>query len=161
MSWTYSMNPGTSPKDTVRYLIGDTNVDNQIIQDEEIQFALAEVGNEPYRAASNTCYNLAALFTGMAQSESKSVGGLSISKSLGDRAQRYERLAKDLLIRSRRVNPPTGNADPNALGAEFTVPGQFDPYFAQTNQWPNDSVTGVTTTYGTGYTPSDGGGAHQ
>ena len=58
MSWTYSMNPGTSPKDTVRYLIGDTNIDNPIVQDEEIQFNLAEVGNEPYRAASNTCYSL-------------------------------------------------------------------------------------------------------
>jgi hypothetical protein len=157
MSWTYSMNPGTSPKDTVRYLIGDTNIDNPIVQDEEIQFNLAEVNSEPYRAASNTCYNLAALFTGMAQSESKSVGGLSISKSLGDRAQRYERLAKDLLIRSRRVNPPTGNADPNALGAEFTIPGQFDPYYAHANTWPSTSDLGVSTTYGTGSDPDYGG----
>lgn len=150
MSWTYSANPSSSPKDTVRYLIGDTNIDNQIVQDEEIYFNLSEVNNEPYRAASNTCYNLAAYFTGAAQSESKSVGGLSISKTLGDRAQRYERLAKDLLIRSRRVAPPSANADPNALGAEFTVPGEFDPYYATPNAWPTNSVLGVTTTYGVG-----------
>jgi hypothetical protein len=153
MSWTYSMNPATSPKDAVRFLIGDTNIDNQIIQDEEIQFNLAEVNNEIYRAASNTCYNLASYFTGLAQSESKSVGGLSISKSLGDRAQRYERMAKDLLIRSRRVAPPTGNAASSALGAEFTIPGEFDPYYAHSNMWPSTSDLGVTETYNTGYNP--------
>ena len=157
MSWTYSMNPGSSPKDTVRFLIGDTNPDSPLVQDEEIQFNLAEVNNEVYRAASNTCYNLAAYFSGLAQSESKSVGGLSISKSQGDRAQRYERLAKDLLIRSRRVNPPTGNADSNALGAELAV-GAFDAYYAHSNVWPSTSDLGVTTTYGTGSSPSDGGG---
>jgi len=155
MSWTYSANPGSSPKDTVRYLIGDTNIDNQIVQDEEIYFNLGEVNNEPYRAASNTCFNLAAFFTGAAQSESKSVGGLSISKSLGDRAQRYERLAKDLLIRSRRVAPPSANADPRALGAELKV-GFMDPYYAEPNAWPTNSVTGVTSTYGVGnYDPLD------
>jgi hypothetical protein len=157
MTWTYSGNPQSSTKDTVRYLIGDTVEASPMLQDEEIYFALSEVGNNIYRAASNSCYNLAALFTGMAQSESKSVGGLDISKSYGDRAQRYERLAKDLLARGRRVNPPSVSADPNALGAEFVV-GEFDPYYAVANSWPSGSVLGTTTTYGTGYAPDYSGG---
>jgi len=150
MSWTYSANPSTSAKDAVRYLIGDTDIDNPIIQDEEIYFNLNEVGGEIYRAASNTCFNLAARFTGEAQSTSKSVGGLSLSKSFGDKAQRYERLAKDLLIRSRRIAPPLASADPHALGAELVI-GKFDRYWADSNDWPSNSVLGTTTTYGTGY----------
>jgi hypothetical protein len=152
MTWTYSADPTSSAKDAVRFLIGDTDETNPLIQDEEIYFNLSEVNQNIYRAGSNTCYNLAARFTGEAQSTSKSVGGLSISKSLGDKASRYERLAKDLLARSRRVSPPMVNADPNALGAELTI-GKFDRYWAVSNEWPSGSVLGTTTTYGTGYEP--------
>lgn len=157
MGWTYSGNPNSSLKDQVRFMIGDTVEANPLIQDEEIYFCLAEVNQNLYRAASNVCYNLAAQFTGLAQSESKSVGGLDISKSYGDRAQRYERLAKDLLLRGRRVNPPRVSADPNALGAELVI-GEFDPYYAVPNAWPSGSVLGTTTTYGTGYSPDYMGG---
>lgn len=156
MSWTYSADPTSSAKDAVRFLIGDTDETNQLVEDEEIYFNLLEVDQNIYRAASNTCYNLAARYTGEAQSTSKSVGGLSISKSFGDKAQRYERLAKDLLMRSRRVNPPVPNADPNALGSEFYV-GEFDRYRAIPNYWPSESTLGVSTTYGTGYEPGEGG----
>ena len=158
MTWTYTADPSSSQKDAVRYFIGDVNPDDPLVQDEEIYFNLQEVNGEIYRAASNTCYNLAAKFTGEAQSTSKSVGGLSLSKSFGDKAQRYERLAKDLLARSRRVNPPTISADPNALGAELTI-GKFDRYWATSaNDWPSNSELGVSTTYGTGAEPGGQGG---
>lgn len=157
MTWTYSADPTSSQKDAIRWLVGDTNPDNPLVQDEEIMFNLMEMNYEIYRAAANTATNIAAFFTSEAQSTSKSVGGLSLSKSFGDKASRYERLAKDLLMRSRRVNPPMANADPRALGAEFTVPGEFDPYYAQANYWPTESALGVTTTYGTGYSPGSSG----
>jgi hypothetical protein len=156
MGWTYSGNPQSSTKDAIRFMVGDTVEASPLLQDEEIYFALGEVSNNIYRAASNVCYNLAAQFTGLAQQESKSVGGLSLSKSYGDRAQRYERLAKDLLLRSRRINPPRVSADPNALGAELKI-GEFDPYYAVPNAWPSGSVLGTTTTYGTGYSPDYAG----
>lgn len=156
MTWTYTADPTSSTKDAVRFLIGDTDETNPVVQDEEIYFNLGEVNGEIYRAASNTCYNLAALYTGEAQSTSKSVGGLSISKSFGDKASRYERLAKDLLMRGRRISPPVPNADPNALGAELII-GKFDRYYAEPNYWPSESVLGVTTTYGTGYDAGEGG----
>lgn len=160
MSWTYSADPTSSNKDAVRWLVGDTNPDAPLVQDEEINFCLMEFNGEIYRAASVTARNIAAFFTSEAQSSSKSVGGLSLSKSFGDKAQRYERLSKSLLARSRQVNPPLVNADNEALGAELTV-GKFDPYYATPNIWPHNSVLGVTTTYGTGYNPSDGGNAAQ
>ena len=150
--WSYSANPTSSNKDAVRFLIGDTNPDDPLLQDEEIYFNLLEMNNNIYRAAANSCENLAARFVTLAQSVSKSVGGLSLSQSYGDRGARFQTLAKQLLVRARRVNPPTISADPHALGAEFSV-GQFDPYTATTNTWPTNSELGVTTTYGTGYSP--------
>jgi hypothetical protein len=158
MSWTYSADPTSSKKDAIRWLVGDTNIDSPLIQDEEIAFCLAEFGGEIYRAASTVAQSIAAFYTGEAQSTSKSVGGLSLSKSFGDKAQRYQRLSKDLLARSRRVHPPMVNADSNALGAEFTI-GKFDPYYAIPNDWPSESALGVSTTYGTGYNPQSGGEA--
>lgn len=156
MTWTYTFDPTSSPKDAVRFLIGDVVEATPLLQDEEIAFSLSEVNFEPYRAAANSCANLAARFTGLAQSTSKSVGGLSLSQTYGDRAQRYERLGKDLLARSRRVAPPRANADPNALGAEFKV-GLFDRYWAYPNDWPSRSQLGTSTSYGTGYSPGDEG----
>lgn len=152
MSWTYTADPTSSTKDAVRFLIGDTDEANPLLQDEEIYFNLNEVNGEPYRAAANACENLAALFTGLAQSSSKSVGGLSLSQSYGDRAQRFTTLGKLLLSRSRRVNPPTISADPNALGAELKI-GMFDRYVAYSIGWPTGSALGVSTTYGTGGEP--------
>ena len=154
MSWTYSQDPTNSPKDAVRFLIGDTNAAQQLLQDEEIAWCLSEVNNEPYRASANACSNLASLYTGLAQSESKSVGGLSLSKSYGDRAARFKALSMELLQRSRRINPPMVNADPNALGAELRV-GVLDPYITRSNVWPSSSAMGVTTTYPLGYSPDD------
>jgi len=45
MSWTYTADPSSSSKDAVRYLIGDVNEADQLVQDEEIYFNLAEVNN--------------------------------------------------------------------------------------------------------------------
>ena len=151
MTWSYSANPSAAnPKDIVRFLLGDTNEALPLVQDEEIYFSLSEVNGEPYRTASNVALSLAATFVQQAESESKHVGGLSLSKSYGDRGKKFEQLAKDLLMRSRRISPPMTNADPRALGGEFHV-GEMDAYSAEDNVWPTDSDLGVSTQYGTGY----------
>lgn len=45
MSWTYSGNPKDSLRDECRFLIGDTNEKNPIMQDEEIDYIISEVGD--------------------------------------------------------------------------------------------------------------------
>lgn len=40
MSWTYSGNPANSQIDECRFLLGDTNVSEPIMQDEEIQYII-------------------------------------------------------------------------------------------------------------------------
>ncbi len=44
MSWSYSGNPKDSPIDEVRFLVGDTNKNEPILQDEEIQYLIDEYG---------------------------------------------------------------------------------------------------------------------
>lgn len=47
MSWSYSGNPSASEIDACRFLIGDTNEESPIMQDEEIQYIISEAnGNE-------------------------------------------------------------------------------------------------------------------
>lgn len=45
MSWTYSGDPSGSQLDRLRFLVGDTNEDEPIMQNEEIQFLIAEYGS--------------------------------------------------------------------------------------------------------------------
>ena len=45
MSWSYSGDPTASPVDRYRFLIGDTDPDAPIMQDEEIQFLASEAGD--------------------------------------------------------------------------------------------------------------------
>ncbi len=45
MSWSYSKNPADSELDKLRFLIGDINTNEPILQDEEIQFLIDEYGS--------------------------------------------------------------------------------------------------------------------
>lgn len=50
MSFSYSGNPKDSSVDEARFLIGDTDVNNPIMQNEEIQYII-----DTYGAGTNTC----------------------------------------------------------------------------------------------------------
>lgn len=52
-TWTYSGDPSASAKDAVRFLIADTDVDNQLLRDAEITWALAEHDQNVRRAAAD------------------------------------------------------------------------------------------------------------
>ncbi len=45
MSWNYSGDPANSPLDECRFLIGDTNEDAPIMQDEEILYIISQSGD--------------------------------------------------------------------------------------------------------------------
>lgn len=55
MTWSYSGDPTTSPKDEVRFLLGDTDIDFPILQDEEINYLLANNNNTAINAAIAGC----------------------------------------------------------------------------------------------------------
>lgn len=99
MTWSYSHDPATSDKDAVRFLVGDTDSSEQLISDEEIQFALKEEPNVR-RAAAFVARAIAAKF---AREADRSVGDLRIAYSQRSRGfyDLADRLEADA---SRRTN---------------------------------------------------------
>lgn len=57
MTWTYTPD-FTASRDKVRFLIQDTNTNDQLVTDEEIAFVLTEASNI-YRAAEKLCRAIA------------------------------------------------------------------------------------------------------
>lgn len=100
MSWTYSGDPATNDKDKVRFLIGDTDQTDQLLQDEEITYLLSETPNV-LLVASRAAKAIAAKFSRQAD---KAVGDLRIS--LSQKAQAYMALAADLEKRAESVSAP-------------------------------------------------------
>lgn len=96
MAITYSY-PGNSPRDAVRFLVGDTSTSTGRLQDAEIDWLVTTWGNT-YRAAAEACRVLASRFT--SQADTKRVGSLSITRS-GQQA-RWLDLAKAYEAKARQ-----------------------------------------------------------
>jgi hypothetical protein len=110
MGWNYSGDPSASPGDEVRFLIGDTDTNDQLLSDEEIEYLLLKA-TTPRQAAYDGCIDIAGKFARMATS--KSVGDLSITYS--DRARAFRDHAASILAQDARRNPPTPWIHPDAL----------------------------------------------
>lgn len=134
MTWTYSGNPGASTLDEVRFLIQDTNEDDQQLQDEELNYLIA-VHGDPYSAAVAAVSALIARLASF-QSETKKVGDLSLSRVFGMQVAKYEAMIKYLERERFRLNPAAPVVNPNALlptdeakvegeGTDYVV-GQMD-----------------------------------
>lgn len=69
MTWTYSVTQALA-KDRVRFIIGDTDNDRQLISDEEITAVLARQNNDLTRSAIEIVEHLEAKFVRRAESRS-------------------------------------------------------------------------------------------
>lgn len=90
MTWTYSFDPSSSQKDAVRFLIGDTDTSEQLLQDEEIQYLINTYGNV-ILAASYAARAVCAFF---ARCADKEIGDYSIKAS--QKSEAYCNLAEKL-----------------------------------------------------------------
>jgi hypothetical protein len=91
MTWSYSGDPSDSSKDAVRFLVGDTNTDDQLVSNEEIDYLIALHGTVN-RTASEAARAIAAKF---ARYMSRSIGGLQADFSAKHR--QYLALADSLI----------------------------------------------------------------
>ena len=89
LSWSYE-NPKANLKDEVRFLVGDTNTAEQLLQDEEIEYLLDEEGSA-IEAAIAAAYAIAAKFSRQADIQD---GQMRISAS--QKAAAYTKLAENL-----------------------------------------------------------------
>lgn len=69
MTWTYDEDQST-PKDHVRWVIGDTDNDRQLVSDEEIDAVLERKNGDVTRAAIELAEHLEAKFVRRAESRS-------------------------------------------------------------------------------------------
>lgn len=91
MAWTYSGDPSNSQRDAVRFLIGDTDTDDQLLNDDEVTYFITTHGTTN-RAASEAARAVAAKF---ARLMNRSIGGLSAD--FGAKYRQYMELATNLI----------------------------------------------------------------
>lgn len=94
--WTYSGDPNNNAKDEVRFLIGDTDEDHQLVSDEEINYALLTQANH-WIAAADVLETQATKYAGAASS--RIIGGMSIT--YGSRTESFRARAASLRTRGR------------------------------------------------------------
>lgn len=97
MSWSYNFadldSSTTSGRlNAVRLLIGDTDIQEPLLQDEEISFSLGQTNNNPYFAASWACRIIASKFSRLVDTKLDSAG----SSKYSDRIDHYILLANQL-----------------------------------------------------------------
>lgn len=109
MTWTYGGDPDANARDAIRFLIGDTDTNDQILSDEEIAWVNKEVTGSStattglYDAGYRCCLAAASKFSRMAD---KSVGDLSVSMS--QKAAAYRTQAQEIkALAAREGNVPT------------------------------------------------------
>ena len=91
MAWSYSGNPSSSERDAVRFLVGDTDTNDQLLSNEEIDYLTTQHGSV-HRIASESARAIAAKF---ARLMNRSIGGLSADFSA--KYRQYLELADNLL----------------------------------------------------------------
>lgn len=134
MTWSYSGDPGASTLDEIRFLIQDTDTDDQLLSNEEITY-LADAYGDSYSAAVAAVGVLIAKASKV-QEESKRVGDLSLSVTSGARVSQWQALMDSLKAERFRRFPAAPIANENSLlptderdvedeGSDFVV-GQMD-----------------------------------
>ncbi len=105
MSWSYSASDLTTTTsagriNTVRLLVGDTDTTDQLVQNEEITFALSQTGDNVYYAAVWICRAIAAKFSRMVTT---TLDG-ALSADYSDRAKQYTQLAIQIEAQGKKTS---------------------------------------------------------
>lgn len=101
MAFTYGGDPANSNLEAVRYLIGDTVITDVQLQDAEINFNLAEAGNNIYLAGSSAALAIASKYAKLVDKE---VGDLMIDYS--QRQAHYINLSRELSRQASKKSTP-------------------------------------------------------
>lgn len=109
MTWTYDGDPSANARDAIRFLIGDTDTNDQLLSDEEIAWVNSEASGSStgttalYDASMRCCLTIASK---LAREADKSIGDLSVSMS--QRAKAYREQAVELKnLATREGTVPT------------------------------------------------------
>lgn len=99
--WTYSGNPGFSLKDQVRFIIQDTQENDQLLLDGEITWLLSQYGNDCYQTSIRACEMIMTKFARLCD---ESVGQVKITYS--QKVEAYTKM--QAMLRERLAIENTG-----------------------------------------------------
>lgn len=153
MAWSYSatdLNTTTASGrlNSVRLLVGDTDTTDQLVQNEEITFALAQANDNIYYAAAWVCRAIAAKFSRMVDTQLD--GALSAKYS--SKAKQYQQLAAQVEAQGKKTSGKAlgvfaggisnsdmlvANEDPDRVVPAFSI-NQFDNVEAGDNYIPDE-----------------------
>lgn len=147
MSWSYDPNTLNTTTDsgrvnTVRLLVGDTDTTDQLVQNEEILFALTQTGNNVYYAAVWICRAIAAKFSRMVTT---TLDG-ALSANYSDKAKQYNQLAVQVEAQGKKTSGKSlgvsaGGISVSAMGVANSDPDRVKPAFS-VNQFDNTEAGG-------------------
>ena len=98
MAYSYN-SPGASAKDTVRFLIQDTDENAVLLDDAEINWLVDEANNNVYEAAAQACLIILAQ---VAEQSDETIGSTTVSAS--SKTDNYEKLYVKLKARADTKN---------------------------------------------------------
>lgn len=132
---------------SVRYLIGDTDSSDPLLQDEEVNFALSQNGTNIYNAASWCCKAIVAKFSRLVDTQ---LDG-ALSSKYSDRVKQYINLGIQIEQLGKKMSPNSfglfaggisltemyvAQQDPDRPSSSFRV-GQFDNAGAVNSYFPD------------------------
>lgn len=139
MTATYT-DPSNSNSDAVRWLVGDTDVSDAALQDEEIAFALSQAGNDVYLAAAISARALAGKYATLIDTKFESV-----SSDYSGLRDNYYALATQLEKQSKKYGtrglglPAAGGLTYSGIRANDLNDDRVQPKFKQ-DQFANPPV---------------------
>jgi len=147
MTWTYGGDPDANARDAIRFLCGDTDTNDQLINDEEIAWLNKEVTGSTtattglYDAAVRCCLTIASKFSRLAD---QSVGDLKVSMS--QKAKAYRLQAEELkTLADREGSVPTpyaGGISISDKNIDRDNTDRVDPWFSS-GQFENMDRGGI------------------
>ena len=124
MTWTYT-GPTTSERDEVRYIVQDTNCDEQLLQDNEIDYELLK-NSTVDRAALSAAEKIARFFGRQA-----TVRDAGFSVDYAARAKWYWELVKDLRSQGVGIAPYVGGISRDDKHSQEADTDRVEPAFTR------------------------------
>lgn len=139
MAWSYDasdLNTTTASGrlNSVRFLVGDTDTSDQLVQNEEVNFGLSQTGNDIYKAAAWVCRGIVAKFSRLVDTQLD--GALSAKYS--DKVKQYQTLAAQIENQGKKVSGKSlgvyaGGVSVADMGVSNEDPDRVIPVFGVHN----------------------------
>lgn len=140
--FTYTFNPSGDTRDAVRFLLGDTQKDAPLLDDQEIAYALTANGNNARLAAAQCAEAVAAL---LSRTSGMQADGVRFASS----ADYYLKLAQKLRLQAAAAGgaPYAGGIGVSDKELQEEDTDRVSPSFARKSFVPkSDGLVGSTTT---------------